>query len=351
MLLISDNNMLTEKRRTAYNKPARLKIRVERGNDLKKEIRLDEIVAHPGEKLSGFMRVIGAALEIPVTLICGKQEGPLVLITAGIHNAEAVGIQAAMELREELDAGQLCGDVVILPLVNRTGFEHRTMSMVYEDGKNLNRVFPGRADGTLAEQIAYTMSRKLFSIADYYIDLHCGDGYEDLYPHVYTLGAASARVNTQSESMADVVNVAYRYATPNPSGGAYNHAGSMGVPGILLERGCKSLWSRAEVEADKEDVRNILRLLGVLPGPVKRQEQIPYPLNELYLIRARHTGLWYPSCKVGERFQKGTLLGTIRNYFGTTLEEYHAEVDGVLLYQTITLNILTDDPMVVYGKL
>lgn len=318
---------------------------------MKKNLILDNIVAKPGEKASGYFGILGADLKIPANLICGIGEGPAVLVTAGIHNAEYVGIQAAMELAEELDAKTLQGDVIILPLVNRTGFEHRTMSLVYEDGKNLNREFPGSADGTLADKICHTMVEKLFSAVNYYIDLHCGDGFEDLYPHVYTLGAAAPEVNEISEAMAQAVNMKYSYASGNPSGGAYNHAGSMGVPGILLERGCKSLWSREEVEADKEDVRNILRYLKVLPEPVKKQEHVPSRLQKGHYINAGHTGIWHPVHRAGETLKKGELLGIIYDYFGNILEECHAEADGVLLYQTISLNILKDSPMVAYAEI
>ena len=81
-----------------------------------------------------------------------------VLITAGIHNAEYVGIQAAIELSNELDVDKLKGNVVIVPLANRSGFENRTMSRVFEDGKNLNRVFPGDPDGSEADRLAHMLS-------------------------------------------------------------------------------------------------------------------------------------------------------------------------------------------------
>lgn len=213
-----------------------------------KNLTLGELTAKPGEKVSGWLHIADSGLEIPVSLICGMQDGPTVLVTGGIHNAEYVGIQAAIELREELKPSQMRGKVILFPLVNRTGFEHRTMSMVYEDGKNINREFPGDPSGTLTEQICHTFVDKVFPRVDYYIDLHCGDGYEELYPHVYTLGAASPKVNQASDAMARAVNVKFRYPSQNPSGGSYNQAGSMGVPGILLERGGRSVWSREEVE-------------------------------------------------------------------------------------------------------
>lgn len=97
----------------------------------------------PGKTVKDHIHVEGTELHVPHVLLCGEQPGPTVLITAGIHNAEYVGIQAAIELSNELDVSALRGNVVLVPLVNRSGFENRTMSRVFEDGKNLNRVFPG----------------------------------------------------------------------------------------------------------------------------------------------------------------------------------------------------------------
>ena len=315
---------------------------------MKKELKLDHLTASPGEKVSGFLKITNAELEIPATLICGTEDGPTVLVTGGIHNAEYVGIQAAVELREELQPEGLKGNVILFPLVNRSGFEHRTMSMVYEDGKNINREFPGDPEGSLTEKLCSTFAERVFPMVNYYIDLHCGDGYEELIPHVYTLGAASPEVNWASDVMARAVNVEFRYASRNASGGAYNHAGSMGIPGILLERGCCSLWSREEVDADKEDVRNVLRRLGLLEGEAKSYGSVQRELRDGHFLEAGHTGLWYPCFRAGDRFKKGDLLGTVRDYMGNVLEECRAEEDGVLLIRTVSLNVLKGGAMLSY---
>ena len=66
-------------------------------------LRVADLEAKPGEKVSGYVHVIGAEFGIPVTLICGEKEGGTVLISGGVHNAEYVGIQAAMQLADELE--------------------------------------------------------------------------------------------------------------------------------------------------------------------------------------------------------------------------------------------------------
>ena len=85
----------------------------------------------PGKTVKDHIHVEGTELHVPHVLLCGEQPGPTVLISAGIHNAEYVGIQAAIELSNELDVSELRGNVILLPLANRSGFENRTMSMVY----------------------------------------------------------------------------------------------------------------------------------------------------------------------------------------------------------------------------
>lgn len=304
-----------------------------------------------GSKHSGFLPVCGGGAEIPVTLICGQRPGPAVLISAGVHNAEYVGIQAAIELAEELAPEQLTGSVALIHLMNPTGYEHRTMSLVYEDEKNLNRIFPGKADGTLGERIAFTITETFFRHADAYIDLHSGDGYEELTPYVYCQGAAEENVADKSRAMASLVDVPYLVPSQTTTGGAYNHAGSMGVPGILIERGGLGLWSREEVETDKKDVRNILHHLGVLGGEMAPQLRHPTELGTVIYDESRFNGCWYPRKKAGDIVRKGEVLGEVRDYFGNLLQTCVAKLDGVLLYQTRSLSILKDGPMVAYGAL
>ena len=298
----------------------------------------------PGKTVKDHIHVEGTELHVPHVLLCGEQPGPTVLITAGIHNAEYVGIQAAIELSNELDVSTLRGNVILVPLVNRSGFENRTMSRVFEDGKNLNRVFPGDREGSEAERLAHMLFEVFIRNADAYIDLHCGDGYETLIPYCYYLGDAPAEET--AKRMVECVNVKYVVRSHCRTGGAYNLASLHGVPSVLIERGQLSLFSREEIEADKADVRSILRRLGVLDGDWTR-----YPKQELleYNDDAPCTGCWYPEKKPGDCFWKGEKLGEIRDYFGKSLFTELAPADGVLLYQTASLNIIEKGPMVSYG--
>lgn len=310
------------------------------------------LTANVGEKTSGFLRVEGCGYELPVTIVRGG-EGPVVLITAGVHSAEYVGIQAAIELAEELMPADVRGTVVIAPLINVSGFTRRTMSMVYEDQKNLNREFPGAVGGTTAQQICHTVATELIQKADYYIDLHSGDGYEVLHTYAYYVGPVKKEVRERAFQMARRVKAGCLVESQCTTGGAYNYANAIGIPSVLIERGGQGIWRRHEVDLDKADVRRILAHLRVLTEESQAEEPVEEQLvfKDTVYENAPLGGCWYPAFQPGDRFQKGDVLGEIRDYFGKTTHICRAQANGMLLYQVSSLTILKDGPMVAYGVL
>lgn len=309
---------------------------------------LGNLKVYPGEKKSGYVKVNGCHHNLPVTIIRGKGACTL-LVTAGIHSAEYVGIQAAIELSKELEPADIRGNLIIMPMMNMSGFYHRTMSMVHEDGKNLNRVFPGSPDGTAADRISYAMVHEVFPLVDYYMDLHSGDGYEELIPYVYYVGPVEEKVKQAALHMAQCVDTKYIVESNCVSGGAYNHANSMGIPSILLERGQSGIWNKEEVDLDKKDVKNVIHYL--FDGEEnRRMEGKPIFSNVVYEY-APYTGCWYTNYRPGEMFREGAVLGEIRNYFGSTIYTCKAPADGMVLFQTASLNVLEEGPMITYAIL
>lgn len=314
------------------------------------ELLIANLGAKAGEKAMGYIAVPETTIKLPVTLINGKKEGKTVLITAGVHNAEYTGIETAIQLAGEINPDEIAGRLILIHPVNISGFENRTMSVVAEDGKNLNRIFPGDPKGTIGEKIADFIVTTFFSKADYYLDLHAGDGFEALTPYVYYVGAAAAEVVEQSKAMAEKINVPYMVKSFTATGGAYNYAGSCGIPGILIERGGEGRWSEAEIDLYKADVKNVLRSLKVLDGAVNLSAQKPVDVVDVIYEAARVTGCWYPDKKPGECVKKGETLGVIKDYFGNVLEGYQAEYEGVILYQVSSLCIIENDTLIAYGK-
>ena len=311
-----------------------------------RSFKINAALPTPGTRTRHVLPVYGTKLQIPYTLITGAREGLTAVITAGIHSTEYVGVQAAIEIARELDPQKISGTVIVLPIVNRSGFETRGTSLVPEDGKNLNCVFPGDPEGSFSERLAHVVFESFLARADCCIDLHSGDNYESLEPFVYYVGTAPCEA--ASQAMAACVNTRYAVRSACRFGGAYNAASMRGVPSVLIERGGNGLVHWDEVQADKSDIRNILRCMGILAGRPTYYEK--KTLSQIALT-APVTGCWYPAVEIGDYFRAGDALGEIRDYYGETLHTIIAPEDGILLYQTNSLNLIKNEPMVSYGIL
>lgn len=306
--------------------------------------------AVPGTKKSGFLKLGGGEFALPYTVICGSNPGKTVLITAAVHAGEYVGIQAAVELAENLEPEKINGRVIIVKTVCRREFEERSGSICREDNKNLNRVFPGSPEGSRMERLAYAVVQMLHSEADFYIDLHSGDDYEELTPYIYYAGCAEPDVVKISRKMAEQADVPYMVKSDVASGGSYNYAASCGIPSVLIERGQLGMWTQEEVYSTRKDVHNILCCLGVYNELRSYSTYYPMEIDETRYQSASVFGLWYPAKKPGDLIKAGEYLGCIRDYEGNVLEQSYSDLNGVILYQAASLQVLKDGPLIAYGR-
>jgi len=117
---------------------------------------------------------------IPVTVIHGDEDGPILVTVSGVHGYEFAPIIAAARLADQIKPEELSGTLIIVRVANIPSFEARSPFVNPVDDKNLNRSFPGSANGTLTERIADVLSRDVISRADFLMDIHSGDGAEFL---------------------------------------------------------------------------------------------------------------------------------------------------------------------------
>ena len=318
---------------------------------MSKGISIGGLSAACGQRVHGFINIGNGEFSLPATIIQGEKPGKTALITAGIHAGEYVGIQSAIELGRDLKIEKMTGTVIIVKTVAREEFEYRYGSLCRENQENLNRVFPGKSDGTKYERLAHAIVEELQQIADYYIDLHSGDDYEKLTPYVYYAGKADPEVVKLSRQMAEQVDVPYMVKSEVASGGSYNYAAACGIPSVLLERGQMGGWDTEEVRSMKRDVRSILRFLGIYDGHKSMRKYYPLNVTQVQYQSASYTGMWYPNKKPGDLFTEGEILGYVKDYEDHILETSVAYTDGVILYQTGSLQVVKDGQMVAYGKI
>ena len=114
---------------------------------MKNSVTFGGITVASGEKVSQYVTVTGTDYKFPITIINGKEDGKIILASAGIHGCEYPGIQAMVELSKEIDPADVSGVVILMHCINISGFEERQTYVVPDDPerKNLNRLFPGEA--------------------------------------------------------------------------------------------------------------------------------------------------------------------------------------------------------------
>ena len=135
-----------------------------------------------------------AGLEVPVVEVTGAGDGSRLVVLAGVHGCEYASMAAVRRWARGLEERELRGRVVAGPVLNLPAFRARTPFVVPDDGKNLNRCFPGDPAGTLADRLAYDAFTQLISGSDALVDAHTGEMVEALEPFaLYDTGPAEAR--------------------------------------------------------------------------------------------------------------------------------------------------------------
>jgi predicted deacylase len=290
-----------------------------------------------GTAIKGYLRLsVGVEVELPFAVIQGHQPGPRLLLTAGIHGAEYASIAAAGRWMA-LDPGQLVGSLVVLPVVNPLAFDNRSIYNNPLDGLNLNRVFPGKADGSYAYRLAHWLTQEAIRGSAAYIDLHGGDLIEALVP--FTLFPAG---DPASQQLAEVFGIP-RLLSTGPVGTTMAAAQQMGVPAILAEAGGNGLWPQPAVDLLEEGVRRVMVHLGMLPGQLESRPT--HLVSQFAWLRSDHRGWWYPAVEVGDQVKEGQLLGRITDPFGTVLQEAYSSVNGEVLFLVTSLAIHPGDPL------
>jgi hypothetical protein len=305
-----------------------------------------------GVRAQGLVPVPGVepVWELPAFVIRGAHAGPTLAVTAGIHAAEYAGIAAAITTGRTLDPQALRGTVIIVPLVNSPGFYDRAMYTNPRDGKNINRVFPGRANGSASERVTHFLTQELFSGADAYIDLHGGDLIEGLIPFsVYQLTGTDA-VDRRSADLAEALDLDYILAVPAGAlhGGSYAAAAAMGISALIAEAGQQGIYDSAAEARHIRGLNNALIRLGMLDGTEQRYG-IPKRLVRFTWLYAEVQGLFYPRVAVGDLVESGQPVGEIRDLLGEPLQTLHADVRGPVLFLVTALAVNKGNPLMGIG--
>lgn len=296
--------------------------------------------APPGEKVSGTIEVPAGsdgALSIPVAVVHGAQAGPVLALVAGSHGTEYASIVALVDIFEKLDPNALSGTVIIVPIINTPSFDRVVPHLNPVDGKNMNRTYPGRPDGTQSERASYAITREVVERADHLIDFHGGDLDESLRPYSYWNDGGRSEQDRISREMVLAFGLDHiiisRGRPTDPGASVYleNTASTRGKPSLTVEAGYAGTVLPEDVEALVRGTFSVMRYLKMLPGAPSPVEN-PVWIESLHNVTSEATGLFRPLVERGRYVNKGMKIGVITDFFGRVLAEARAPESGVVLY-------------------
>jgi hypothetical protein len=299
------------------------------------------VTAQPGTIVSGEVQVpsrgTDAGTIIPFSIVNGAKPGPVLMLVAGTHGSEYPPILALQRLRASIDPKELSGTIIMVHVANMPAFLGRAIYYTPGDHKNLNRVFPGKADGTISERIADLITREFIERTQYLIDLHCGDANESLRPYLYwAVNASPALVEdirqlTLAFGMDHIVLDKEMPTDPAASLYLENTAITRGKPAMTIESGAMG-------QSDEESIQQIERGVAGVLKHLKMRANGPDPIQHAVflgrnlVLTSQHTGVWHPQVERGHTVAEGALIGRISDFQGRTIEEVRAPFAGEMLY-------------------
>jgi hypothetical protein len=322
--------------------------------------RVGPVTAAPGTRASGFLEIAAKTgadqgTRIPITVMHGEKPGPVLGLVAGTHGYEYSPIIAMQRFPAKVDPKALSGTIIIVHIANMPAFLGRAIYYTPGDGKNLNRVYPGKSDGTISERIAAAITREVIDRSDYVVDLHCGDGNEWLRPYSYWVTTGRKDVAEKSREMAlafgleHIVVDSERTTDPQNSMYTSNTAILRGKPAITTETGGLGRVDDDGADLAEAGVFNLLRHLKMLPGEPKRVTK-PVWITKIEVLRSPAAGTFYVRVKPSQQVAEGEVLGVLMDFFGNRIQEVRSPFAGIVLYIVATLPISQGEPLGMIGQ-
>ncbi|HEY7142574.1 MAG TPA: succinylglutamate desuccinylase/aspartoacylase family protein [Methylomirabilota bacterium] len=316
---------------------------------MRQPLRVGPIEAPSGATASGLVRVGDladgvTAVQIPVWIVNGSQDGPVVYLHAGAHGQEtSYSVEMLRRLRAELAPARLRGAVIAVPLANMLAHQFATRVAPHYAARegvpfagDLHKLFPGDPAGSLTQRIAHFLWSEVVRQCECAVDLHAV-GYPAMpFCFLYRGGhreAVGSPAWTKSVAMARAFGLTVITTAPNPLclAGACLDAGK---PAFMVELPMARVLDEPTVAVALRGTRNLLAHLGLIDGRVEPQEGIlvlPGEHSALPTIRAARGGFISFEVGCGTLIEAGTVIARTRDVFGVEVETIRMPADGYVM--------------------
>ncbi|MAA64712.1 MAG: succinylglutamate desuccinylase [Alteromonadaceae bacterium] len=265
-------------------------------------------------------------LHIPVEVVHGRRDGPVLLVCAAIHGDEINGVEIIRRLLRYGALRHLKGTLVAVPIVNIFGFVQR--SRYLPDRRDLNRCFPGSESGSLGGRIAYLFRTQIMENVSHIIDLHTGA------IHRFNLPQIRAELkNPETIQIAEAFGAPVILNASLREGTLRAYADSLDIPVITFEGGEALRFDDVVISSGVRGIIRVMRSLDMLPqkaSRIKVTKRSEIAASSAW-VRAEIDGIMRPIVRLGQRVRKGQKLAVIADPFGETETALVASVSGIVV--------------------
>lgn len=266
--------------------------------------------------------------NIPVRVIHGRRDGPTLFVSAVVHGDEIIGVEIVRRLLGSRKLSHMRGTLLCVPVVNTFGFVSH--SRYLPDRRDLNRCFPGAANGSLAGQLAHVFMKEIVERCEYGIDLHSAATHRVNLPQIRYNGGCE-----EISRLASVFGAPVALEAPLRENSLREAAAKVGVNVLLYESGEALRFDEYAVRVGVRGIFNVMADIGMVSKsktPKKSAKSVISQRSKW--VRSPIGGIFRGVKTIGDVVTKGDALGFIADPFGRNEEEVVSDLSGVIIGRT-----------------
>lgn len=291
--------------------------------------------------------------RLPLMSATSINEGPTVWLTGCMHGDEIGGIVIIQEIFKLLKNNLIAGSVKAFPLMNPFGFENASRHISISD-EDLNRAFPGKQKGTLAQRIASQIFNKITQTKpDVVLDLH--NDWNKSIPYVIIDTSSNSELTEKLNRLAGASGLVAINETDKLTTTLTYNLLQNNIPALTLELGESMLINETNIKYGLNAIWRILDNLKMVRS-IPNETKYPLPSNLINKI-LRYSS--EPLCsssgiirflkRPGEIVRKGEKIARVYNAFGKLIETIYAASDGIILGHNDYAVAFPGSPVMAFG--
>ncbi len=293
-----------------------------------KELTISGIEIQKGKTMSinlELPKLYGTPTYLPIKVLRGKREGPIVFVSAAIHGDELNGVEIIRRLRKLNILKKLKGTLILVPIVNIYGTIMH--SRYLPDRRDLNRSFPGSSKGSLTARIAKIFFDEIVLKSDFGIDLHTASIYKSNLPQIRT-----DIHNKFTFSLAKAFEAPVILHSELREGSLRKVAQKEGIPVIVYEAGEALRFDEKAIQIGVKGIVNVLQASNMLPKKSgKFKKKIPVVTKSSSWLRSPESGMIRTIKALGDTVVKDEVIAYIDDVFEDEIFEIKAPYDGIII--------------------